>query len=192
MPWKVRYHTPFLRNAPSQCGAELQLSIMDLASVPRIDRRLGTPPPTDRLRLVTLVRCARRKTHNISPRALREPPYSSFAAVVIFSLPCLARVLSKRSCRTRCRFLSFSLPFLANTYLAGVAAGIKTSLASAIVATMLWIDPKRDLHLDSLAVLAIITFLVVGALNVVIIHLLREERECSQRLPHARGRWNSV
>jgi K+-sensing histidine kinase KdpD len=84
-------------------------------------------------------------------------------------------------------FLIFFPAILANTYLARVAAGIKTSLASAIVATMLWIDPKRDLHLDSLAVLAIITFLVVGALNVVIIHLLREERECSQRLPHARG-----
>jgi PAS domain S-box-containing protein len=71
-------------------------------------------------------------------------------------------------------------PF-ANTYLTGLTVGIATLLASALAAAGLWCHRLRHLSMPPPPIVRI-AFLVIGALNILIVHLLREERELSSAL----------
>jgi K+-sensing histidine kinase KdpD len=113
---------------------------------------------------------------------IREPWWRCFAAVLIFVAAVVTRLLLDHELPPGLPFLTFFPAILANAYQAGFAVGIATLLASALAAGVLWLDPSYALPPSSQAVIATIAFLVIGALNVLIVHLLRDERERSQAL----------
>jgi PAS domain S-box-containing protein len=114
--------------------------------------------------------------------SIREPWWRYFVALLIFVAALVTRLLLDNELPPGLPFLTFFPAILANTYLAGFAVGIATLLASALAAGVLWLDPSYTLPASSPAIIATIAFLVIGALNVLIVHLLREERERSQAL----------
>jgi PAS domain S-box-containing protein len=110
------------------------------------------------------------------------PSWRYVAAFLIFLAAVLVRMALDKELPPGLPFLTFFPAILANTYLAGLAVGIATLLASALTASAWWLKPPSATSLDDAAALAVIAFLVVGAVNILIVHLLREERERSGAL----------
>jgi two-component sensor histidine kinase/PAS domain-containing protein len=111
-----------------------------------------------------------------------EPWWRYLASVLIFLVAVITRTLLDNALPPGLPFLTFFPAILANTYLIGLAGGIATLLASAVAADYWWLNPTFGSPGDTSASIALIAFLLIGALNILIVHLLREERERSRAL----------